>query len=469
MQWSLLFSFAACFGVVSAGKAAMVAEGKQAASDAAQAAPQAASDAKQGAHVVKGKINTKMNGRRLLPGEGVVDDAGDKTRFEDDPKVRDAMSRVVSKMSGGTDPKNIQVATKATTRRLQDNAKSGKGRVVIVGATYETDYELAVDPLANFSDVEKVFKTLKANGDEANVDKELKAALAADGAEWNMEVTDHYVLDPAFDDQIIPSGVMPTCHDFTGDDVKSTNPMIKRCAYHILWAKNEGIVGKQEWYSSQVQQWYADEKKGNRSANVTVLRFQCSLYEKTKDGVEGDGHQCIIPTCSAVPGMEAVCPGLEPTAKVQAGGMAPWMMWLLLIAGVALCGLVGFCVYNALYPKKAPKKRAIKKVEPVPTPAPTTSIMMPTYTMPVTTSVTTAPPVYYDGPPVGSVAYAAPSVTYAAPPVTYAAPSISYAAPGSVTYAAPQYAQVSAFDMIDTNHDGTITREEFAYAMQHRS
>jgi len=76
--------------------------------------------------------------------------------------------------------------------------------------------------------------------------------------------------------------------------------------------------------------------------------------------------------------------------------------------------------------------------------------------------------------PQQMVEYAAPQMTYAAPQmVEYAAPQMTYAAPQTMTYAAPQpmtyaapamtYAQpASAFDMIDRNHDGVVTRAEFA-------
>jgi len=59
--------------------------------------------------------------------------------------------------------------------------------------------------------------------------------------------------------------------------------------------------------------------------------------------------------------------------------------------------------------------------------------------------------------------YAAP----AAEPAQYALPA-QYAAPAQYApaqYAAPQYAPVPQgdfFDVVDTNHDGKITRDEFA-------
>merc|ERR1719215_2567984 len=57
---------------------------------------------------------------------------------------------------------------------------------------------------------------------------------------------------------------------------------------------------------------------------------------------------------------------------------------------------------------------------------------------------------------------AAPAATYM-PATNYAAPvqmqAATYAAPAPMTYAAPQ--AVTAFDAMDRNHDGVITRQEF--------
>jgi hypothetical protein len=179
------------------------------------------------------------------------------------------------------------------------------------------------------------------------------------------------------------------------------------------------------------------------------------------------------------------------------GGLAWYWIALIGFLVVCFCGgfvygfFVGCCGSSSKKPEK--KKRAIKKqvVQPepnvtMPTPVATTAIPMPAYTYaasPVTTSV--APPVYMQAAPA---VYAAPApVSYAAPasvtaytgPVTtaYAAPgaSVSYAAPaaGSVSYAAPmqQAYPIAAepvtamFNALDANHDGSISRQEFAAAM----
>merc|ERR1712187_754257 len=114
----------------------------------------------------------------------------------------------------------------------------------------------------------------------------------------------------------------------------------------------------------------------------------------------------------------------------------------------------------------------------------TTSYTMPVYTVsaPVTTAVappiTTAmaPPVYTSA-PAPTMTYAAPaSVSYVAPTTAYAqaAPTAMYAQSASVSYAAIQQPapgpvaayQPTAFDMIDTNHDGVISRQEMGAVMR---
>jgi hypothetical protein len=174
------------------------------------------------------------------------------------------------------------------------------------------------------------------------------------------------------------------------------------------------------------------------------------------------------------------------------GGLA-WYWWALMV--LAALAIIGGLVYF-FYPRSKPpqkKKRAVNTVKPT-APAPvtsapvaTTAVPMPTYTYaaaPVTTAV--APPVYVQAP----VSYAAPAtVSYAAPApaepayMNYAASAsvmpytgpvtTAYAAPGaSVSYAAanpiaaePVTGAGAMFNMIDSNHDGSISRAEFAAAM----
>merc|ERR550537_1992742 len=86
-----------------------------------------------------------------------------------------------------------------------------------------------------------------------------------------------------------------------------------------------------------------------------------------------------------------------------------------------------------------------------------------TTTAPPATAVTYAAPSPYQTiqmAPTAAAVHAAPAqTTYAAPPTTYAAPSMAYGAPMPAT-------TTSAFDMLDRNHDGVISRAEFAQAMQ---
>jgi len=92
-----------------------------------------------------------------------------------------------------------------------------------------------------------------------------------------------------------------------------------------------------------------------------------------------------------------------------------------------------------------------------------------TYAAPVQT--VQAAPVTYAAPTqtmqAAPMTYAAPmqTMTMQAAPVTYGAP-VTYAAPMQTTYAAaPAYGgsvSMGAFDAMDRNHDGVISRAEFA-------
>merc|ERR1712232_482124 len=96
---------------------------------------------------------------------------------------------------------------------------------------------------------------------------------------------------------------------------------------------------------------------------------------------------------------------------------------------------------------------------------------------PVVQEVVMQAPVTYAAPaPVVQEVLAAPQMiqytqpapmTYAAPAVQevvqYAQPATTYAAP--VTYAAPATAAAPLFQAIDANHDGVVSRQEFAQAL----
>lgn len=148
----------------------------------------------------------------------------------------------------------------------------------------------------------------------------------------------------------------------------------------------------------------------------------------------------------------------------------PWYAWALIIVGaLAVIGGLVYAFYPSKDKKPKKKKRAVKAPE-VPAPAP---VAMPAPV--ITTSV-----------PMPAYTYAAPTVQYAAP-MQYAAPvqSVQYAAPvqsvqyrpasvsiAPATYAAPAIAAepvtglaAAAFNALDSNHDGVITREEFNAAM----
>jgi hypothetical protein len=285
----------------------------------------------------------------------------------------------------------------------------------------------------------------------------------------------------------------------------------KKCAINMVWAKMTGIKTQPQFYT----------KFANLDASSSYGDFQCALWKNRADGNPNTshsetGHYCMEPckaqTLKLKDGGAQICKGNTAAtstpatittdanaSKPDGGGSWPWYAWFLLILGIC-CGLPclgllcsAFLCYESIAclfgkaAKPAKKKRSTKKTAetaappaaPLATPVATTAIPMPVYTaqMPPTTSVTTAPPVYLQAAPAPSVSYAAPAFTYAAPAasVSYAAPAVTYAAPtASISYPAAAPAMtynphavgpVMAFDMIDANHDGQISRQEMAAAL----
>jgi hypothetical protein len=397
-----------------------------------------ASPIKQKAVAVKGAVTTDINNKeaseRRLSETEATDSTETEVDFGNDPKVQEAMKNTIAEIAKTTPDKVVikQRAYVVNGRVVRVHRCRGCRRFKVI-----TEYDVETDAAKD------TFDKLHSKG-ASDVDALLKTKMKEAGASYDATVIEHYVLDPSADKQFIPNAVMPSCHDFQASDMTSSDPEIARCAEHILWAKEYGVDFHPGWYATK----YASKYAAKNATNTSWIQSQCLLYTKSENGKQGDGHHCMIPTCSAVPEMTAVCPGKQAAAQPEGG--APWVMWLLIGGGLILLGIIGLVAYHILNPKAPKKKRAIRKVEqPKEVPAATTSVMMPVYSYPpATTSVTTAPPVYLEqvAMPMSSVSYAAPaSVSYA--PVTYAAPA-------SVSYAAP-------FDMIDANHDGSITREEF--------
>jgi hypothetical protein len=304
--------------------------------------------------------------------------------------------------------------------------------------------------------------------------------------------------------------VVGACRDVTLEDAvpndASKSEMenkIAKCARNVVWARKTGISTRIDYYT----------KFDNLTASSSFGDFQCALHKLTIDAnVNSTGHECMSP-CSKQPltyknGTEVLCGGetvadgntSTDSAKKPAEAAKGWptWAWVLLVLGLLCCVLpcLGvlcscFLCYEAVAwifeslglvgKKPQKKKRAVKKtaetgaLAATPTPVATTAVPMPVYTSyaaPVTTAVTTAPPVYLQAQPapMASVSYAAPAV-YAAPAasVSYAAPmTYEAAAPmASVSYAAPmQFAAQTHFDMLDANHDGQISRQEMAAALR---
>jgi len=267
------------------------------------------------------------------------------------------------------------------------------------------------------------------------------------------------------------------------DPKNNASEAIQKCARNVVWAMKTGITTQPELYAN-----FPD-----LTVNSSFDDFQCALASKDGRQNETEGWGCDKPCDGGTITFKnnILCAGAATTAapettKTPAKGGLPWWGWLLIVLG-GLC-VIGGLAYAFWPGEKKPKKKKAKRAAappaaapaaaPAPAPVATTSVSMPVYTYaapPVTTIQ--APPVYVEAAPV---TYAAPATTvqYAAPAsVSYAAPVTTYAAPAAVTYAAPQATVASsvqygapvvagnAFDMIDANHDGVISRGEMQAAL----
>lgn len=265
------------------------------------------------------------------------------------------------------------------------------------------------------------------------------------------------------------------CMDAKADDVgvkdAANQTPAQKCAQHVNWAMGTGIKQHADWYKN----YTVGGAKIDNTASFQV--FQCLEWLKTTHEQSTDGHGCRQPCAVAavVFNGDTYCTGTTTpvpaeTSEPKKGGGFPWWAWLLIALGaLAVIGGLAYAFWPA---KKAPKKkkRAVKAPpveEPpaaTPTPVATTAVPMPTYAY-------TAPPVYVQAAPT-TVQYAAPaSVSYAAPVTTVAAPMTTYAAPQVTLASSVQYAGVAqtaqtAFDMIDSNHDGVISRQELTAGLR---
>jgi len=253
----------------------------------------------------------------------------------------------------------------------------------------------------------------------------------------------------------------PIGQNFSYDEAKAF-----KCSTALIWAKEQGITNFPQYYKN-----YTDD---GLNADSSWADFQCALYNMKGSDEAGTGWNCTYPCTSTLP--QCPPPPVAPVvdkdlatvteAPGSSSSSLAWWAWLLI--GLALLGLIGGLAYMLMGGKKeAPKKKkravAQKKAEP---PAPEVQAA-PT---PVAPATLTAPPVYVTQARAAPVAMTAPPVyaaTTYAQPMAMAMPIQMVAAPiqtatAPMAMAAPTVTMASAFDRLDANHDGVISREEFA-------
>mmetsp|Transcript_49422 Transcript_49422/g.138405 ORF Transcript_49422/g.138405 Transcript_49422/m.138405 type:complete len:324 (-) Transcript_49422:104-1075(-) len=275
------------------------------------------------------------------------------------------------------------------------------------------------------------------------------------------------------------------------------------CYSNLLWAKNTGIKTNPEFYENYS---FLDE-------NSPMSHFQYVLWSLTSRSNKGVGWNCTKPCTYSVkilPGAEVAsnvnaAGGLmsmittearEPgsttagptTTTMSSGSSLPWWAWCLLAALlVCLCGTAALVVSMLSGGKKRgpSKKKRATNVTPTPAPASVAELYMPTAQLAQPATTYAAPPGYTAVPTAAPVpmqyAAAAPveqrSVQMAPmvatlPPIAtangaYAPVSMQAPAPMALPIVQPMVlpsAQpaTNLFDRLDSNHDGTISRAEFA-------
>lgn len=291
---------------------------------------------------------------------------------------------------------------------------------------------------------------------------------------------------------------MPVCIDVTEAYV-AEDPKFSGCFGNVTWAKQTGYATNPEFYTNYTAVGLTEKS--------SFADWQCVLSNKVGVG-GGHGWNCPHPCSASLPGYCAIVavPTLAPTPnptsaptaapiidkdvtiKVNATTAAPnitltttaaagssgsssieWY-WIALIA-LALCGVAAAAYFfMCMGKKKGASKKKKRAVAPpkvsaplpaapaVPTPQVTTS--QPVY-------MTTAAPIYQQPAPVITTAYraAAPAYQYAAAPAAGSSfvmaspvPAMSTPIP---TYGVQQVATGANFDLLDRNHDGVISRDEF--------
>merc|ERR1711879_813688 len=213
-------------------------------------------------------------------------------------------------------------------------------------------------------------------------------------------------------------------HEPTCFDILPASP--GQCYYNVLWAKSTGLTQHPEWYS----------QFPGLTVNSSVNDFQYVLHTKLKTG-NGTGWQCPMPcTSNYLPSATSGAPRTSYTTTTttsftttttsttaESGSSFPWWCWLLLVLLAGLCIVAAVATRSVLAPKK--KKRAAEvasESDPESNSTPLTRTM--------------------------------------SPEAQHLFDQIDTNHDGVITR--EEYARLNLFDQIDTNHDGVLSREEYA-------
>lgn len=302
--------------------------------------------------------------------------------------------------------------------------------------------------------------------DKVNKDEEIGSVMG-DGAGWQCP---RPCTSPLFGDVTSTTISTSTTPEAPSTVVTSTTGEVLAGSTTLVVADITGIdVGDFLTLSSngitETQQVIAVAASGGRRLAAAGIVTVNSAYANTfPAGTAVTASQVPPPTTTT---SSTTSTTTSTTTTTQSSSSFPWWAWLLSICGLLLClGGLGALFYTKKAPQK--KKRSTTPKKSVPTPPPSAPMAAPA---PVT-AVTTAPPVYTQfAQPVQTVQTAQPVYARAAmpaqmAPVPMAAPAQAMAVPTYQYGAAPAVQQASAlFDQMDVNHDGVITRAEFARLM----
>merc|ERR1712087_29876 len=130
--------------------------------------------------------------------------------------------------------------------------------------------------------------------------------------------------------------------------------------------------------------------------------------------------------------MGAITTTITTTTTIESGSSLPWWCWLLVVLLVGLCIVAAFASRSFLAPKKPKKKRNMEVASESDLESSSTLLQ------PAGSPTERSAPVYAQN----------------------LFDQIDTNHDGVITR--EEYARLNLFDQIDTNHDGVITREEYA-------